>query len=84
MLLKYNIPTQLSADDIKKFKTQLMASAGLNFTSTLQPYIAMMKHDEASYIPILKTDDSSTKTNFNKAILNIQVFRTMFIPSLKP
>jgi len=48
MLLKYNIPTQLSADYIKKFTTQLMASAGLNVTSTLQPHIAMMKHDEAS------------------------------------
>ena len=55
MLLKYNIPTQLSADDIKKFTTQLMASAGLNVTSTLQPYVAMTKHDEASYISIPKT-----------------------------
>ena len=71
---KNNIPTQLSADDIKKFTTQLTASAGLNIRSTLQPYIAMSKHDEASYISILKTDDSSRKPNFNKATLNIQVF----------
>lgn len=74
MLLKYNISTQLSADDIKKFTTQPTASAGLNVTSTLQLHVAMTKHDEASYISIPKTDDSSRKTNFNKAILKIRVF----------
>jgi hypothetical protein len=66
----------------KKFTAQLTASAGLNVTSTLRPYIAMTKHDEASYISIPKTDDSSRKINFNKAVLYIQVSRRMFIPSL--
>jgi hypothetical protein len=43
MLLQYKNPTQLSADHINKFTTQLTASAGLNVTSTLQPSIAMME-----------------------------------------